>query len=107
MSYAAVFSTSSPTNPSVFGSWGPGMNAYHLDRMGWVPRTRILRFGADGVYTRVIQLAPLSAPENTGYLMVRIPITKDDVYTYLTVEYRVNKTGTLDAGLPSKHVLIN
>lgn len=39
--------------------------------------------------------------------MVRIPIDKDDLFKYLTVEYRVKQAGTLDAGLPSNKVLIN
>lgn len=62
MSWAATFSTPTPTNPTKWGDWGPGLDAYHLDRMGWVPRSRILRFGANGVYTSTVSLAPLSAP---------------------------------------------
>ena len=61
MSYAAVFSTSTPNNPSKWGNWGPDLNDYHLDRMRWIPRDRIFRFGADNIYDKVLHLAPLSS----------------------------------------------
>lgn len=62
MSYAATFQTPTPNNPSKWGSWGPGLNSYHLDRMGWIPRDKIFRFGADNIYSRNINLCPLSSP---------------------------------------------
>lgn len=84
MSYANVFS-----HPTTYGNAGPGLNAYHRDRMGWIARDRILRMGADGRKQRTITLAALNHPEKRGYLMVRIPFDAKDRYRYYTVEYRV------------------
>jgi hypothetical protein len=76
MSWPLINSTPTPNNADRWGKWGPGLNAYHLDRMGWISRDRILRFGADGIYSTVVQLAPLSSPEKPGYLLIRIPINR-------------------------------
>ena len=57
---------------SQFSSSGPGLNAYNVDRMGWVPMDRIVRFGQDGLFDRTLTLTALSNPGGTGYQLVRI-----------------------------------
>jgi hypothetical protein len=101
MSYANVFSM----NTGTFGFGGPGLNAYHRDRMGWIRRDKILRFGANGQSDRTVTLTALNRPNGTGYQMVRIPFDTNDRYRYFTVEYRVNEDW--DAGFSSDAVLIH
>ena len=101
MSWANVFSTSTVR----FGSGGPGLNAYHVDQMGWLPRSRILTFGADGMTTGTVTLAALNHPETAGRLLVRVPFDATDPFHYFTVEYRRNDGW--DAGFPSSIVLIH
>jgi hypothetical protein len=101
MSYANVFSTAT----SRFGFGGPGLNAYHVDRMGWLPIPRILTFGADGIGSRTVTLAALNHQEATGYLLVRVPFDTTDPFHYYTVEFRRNDKW--DAGFPNNIVLIH
>jgi len=101
MSYANVFAA--PT--ARFGNRGPGVNAYHMDRMGWLPRERIITFGADGSTHATIMLAALPSASAAGAYLVRVPIDPGDPFRYLTVEYR-RKSG-MDAGIPSDIVLLH
>ena len=101
MSYANVFSTAT----SRFGFGGPGLNAHHVDRMGWLPIPRILTFGADGISSRTVTLAALNHREAAGYLLVRIPFDTTDPFHYYTVEFRRNDKW--DAGFPNNIVLIH
>jgi hypothetical protein len=101
MSYANVLSAPTPS----FGSGGPGLNAYHVDRMGWLPRSRILTFGADGARSRTVRLAALNHPEAGGYLIARVAFDPGDLFHYYTVEYRRNDGW--DAGFPTSIVLIH
>lgn len=101
MSYANVFTT----NLGAFGAGGPGPNAYHRDRMGWLARGKIFRFGADGVTDRTLTLTALNRPTGAGYQLVRIPFDVNDPFHYFTVEYRL--ADAWDAGLPSDIVLIH
>jgi len=67
MSYAAVYSTDTGTDGH--GRWGPGLNAYHKDRMGWMPTDKIYRFGAKGETSATIWLEPLTTYDyRTFYL---------------------------------------
>jgi hypothetical protein len=95
MSYANVFGTAT----SRFGFGGPGLNAYHADRMGWLPFSRILTFGAEGSRSGSITLAALTHPEASGYLQVRVPFDPGDPFHYYTVEFRRNDKW--DAGFSS------
>ena len=88
-----------------YGDGPVGLNAYHLDRMGWLPRARIFTFGADGASTRTLTLAALGHPEAGGYLLVRVPFDPGDLGRYYTVELR-RKTNW-DGGIPSDIVLIH
>ena len=102
MSFANVFGFPHPQ----YGTTPPGMNVYHLDRMGWMERDSILRFGADGTYERTVTLSTLSRG-NTGLgtRMIRIPFDPFDPYRYYTVEYRTVEA--MDQGLPVDTVLIH
>ncbi len=101
MSYANVFATAT----TKFGFGGPGLNAYHTDRMGWLPFSRILTMGSDGIGSRTITLAALNHPESPGYLQVRVPFEPADPFHYYTIEFR--RRDKWDAGFPNDIVLIH
>ncbi len=85
---------------------GPvNLDAHHLDELGWLPKSRILTLGVDGVLSRTVTLASLSHPEASGYLMARIPFDSSDRFHYYTVEYRT--ANGWDSGIPANIVLIN
>ena len=92
-------------NLGQYGKGGPGLNAYHLDRMGWLDRRKILRFGAARQFDRKVSLTVLTRPNAGGYNMVRIPFDVNDLYHYYTVEYRVPEGW--DSGIGSDRVLIH
>ena len=83
----------------------PGLNAPYLDLMGWIPRSRVFRFGVDGVRTRTIQLAALGKPSARGFLMARVPFNPNDLNDYYTVELRT-PTG-VDTAIPDSRVLFH
>jgi hypothetical protein len=101
MSYANVFGMATAR----FGGAGPGLNAHHMDRLGWLPRDRIRTFGADGLTYGTLTLAALNRPDAAGDLLVRVPLDPADPFHYLTVEFR-RKQGW-DAGIPADIVLIH
>lgn len=88
-----------------FGDGPVGLNAFHLDRMGWLPRSRIFTIGSDGVARRTMTLSALNHPEAPGYLLIRVPFDPSDLNRYYTVEFR--KKGHWDGGIPSNIVLIH
>jgi hypothetical protein len=92
---------------SSFGTGAVGLNGYHRDKLGWLARTRVTTFGADGVGSATLTIAPL----NYSYLwftrgpkLVRVPFDPSDPFHYYTVEY-VRKLGW-DSGIPADAVLI-
>ena len=101
MSYANVFGVAT----SQFGNAAPGLNVYHLDRMGWLQRDRILTLGADGIASRTVTLAALNHPSASGYLEVRVPFDVGDPFHYYTVELRRNDGW--DGGFPTSIVLVH
>jgi hypothetical protein len=101
MSYSNVWAQ----NLGAFGRTAPGLNAYHLDRMGWLDRTKIFRFGADGNYDRTLTLAALTRPDDDGYMLIRVPFDTGDLYRYYTVEYRI--VAGWDGGIPRDTLLIH
>ena len=103
MSYGNVYSATA--SPASTQGGGPGLDAYHLDALGWIPLSRILTLGADGTTTRTVTLAPLNHPERSGYLLVRVPIDRNDPFHYFTIEYQTNDGW--DSGIPGKQILIN
>jgi hypothetical protein len=100
MSWANAFSV-----PTPFGAGPPWMIGYNLDRMGWLPRTRILTFGANGTMRATVTVAALSRPTAPGALYVRIPFDVTDPMHYYTLEFR--KKDGWDAGIPSDTILIH
>jgi len=89
----------------VFGGGPPLLNGHHLDEMGWVPKSRILTLGVDGILSREVTLAALTHPEASGSLLVRIPFDAGDRFHYYTVEYRT--ADGWDSGIPANIVMIN
>ena len=83
----------------------PGLNAPYLDLMGWIPKNRIFRAGADGRSTVSIRLAALSTPSSPGFLMARVPFDPNDRNHYYVVELRA--PAGIDAGIPEARVLIH
>ena len=88
-----------------FGDGPVGLNGFHLDRMGWLPRSRIFTFGSDGVATRTMTLAALDHPEAPGHMLIRVPFDPSDLNRYYTIELR-RKTNW-DGGIPADIVLIH
>lgn len=101
MSYANVFAR----DLGQYGRGGPWLSAYHLDRMGWLDQRKVLRFGANGDFDQQITLTALSRPNQSGYMIIRIPFDPQDLYHYYTVEYRVPESW--DSGIGSDRVLIH
>ncbi len=101
MSWANAFRV--PTGR--FGDGPVGLNGFHLDRMGWLPRSRIFTFGSDGVSSRSVTLAALYHPGASGYLLLRVPFDPGDLNRYYTVEFR-RKDGW-NAGIPQDTVMIH
>jgi hypothetical protein len=83
----------------------PGMNAHHLDELGWIPMSRILTVGADGQSSATVTLAALNHPETEGYLLVRVPFDPRDLFRYYTVEFR--RADGWDRGISKDVVLIH
>ncbi|MGH7778659.1 MAG: hypothetical protein ACREQR_02370 [Candidatus Binataceae bacterium] len=94
------------TDPTgVFGDGPPDLDAHHLDELGFIPKSRILTLGVDGILSRTATLAALTHPEAAGDLLVRIPFDSNDRFHYYTVEYRT--ADGWDAGIPASIVMIN
>jgi hypothetical protein len=91
--------------PTPFGDGAPWMIAFNLDRLGWLPRSRILTFGANGATDATYTLTALSHPESPGHLLIRVPFDTGDPMHYYTIEYR--KRERWDAGIPADTVLIH
>ncbi len=91
--------------PTPFGDGPVGLVGFHLDRMGWLPRTRIATFGADGTRSATLTLAAINRPETPGSLLVRIPFDPGDLQRHYTVEFR--RKIRWDAGIPQDTVLIH
>jgi hypothetical protein len=79
------------------------LNAYHMDQLGWVPRSRIKTFGADGSHDENVRIAALGHPEANGNFLLRVPLGPDP-YSYYTVEM-VSKDGW-NAGIDKSRILI-
>jgi len=88
-----------------YGTSAVGLNGYHRDELGWLPKNRVFTMGADGIGSRTISLAALETPAATGPQLVRIPFNPGDLFNYYTVEYR-RKTGW-SAGIPADTVLLH
>ena len=86
---------------------GPGMNAFNLDKLGFIPPGRRADVTAGTGARRVLTLTSLSAPNPTGYLTANV-YTGNGTDRYLTIEYR--RSLNLDKGInvgPSGGVVIH
>ncbi len=92
-------------SPTPFGDAPAGLIGAHLDRMGWLPRTRLVTHGGDGAITATYTLAPLNNPGLPGALLLRIPYDPGDPYRYYTVE-AMRRAGWA-SGIPATTVLIH
>lgn len=88
-----------------FGGGPPDLDAHHLDEMGWIPKSRVMTLGVDGILSRTVTLAALTHPEASGDLIARIPFDSQDRFHYYTVEYRT--PDGWDSGIPAAIVMIN
>jgi len=100
MSWANSFRAATP-----FGDGPAGLIAPHLDRMGWLPRSRIVRHGASGVAEATYTLAALNHPEVPGALLVRVPFDPGDLFRYYTIEFRHKSRWS--NGIPADTILIH
>lgn len=81
MSYAHAYTTS--TGVAGNGNWGPGLNGYAKDRLGWMPKSAIYRFGAAGEKKAILSLASLTTYDyNQKYLKWISAISKVDVSVF-------------------------
>lgn len=71
-----------------YGAGGPGLNAFHLGRLGWLPANRVSTVvGADTPTS--VSLTALNRPRNAGLMELRVPVdTKDPKQGYYSVELR-------------------
>jgi hypothetical protein len=72
-------------NPS-YVSTPVGLNGYTLDKLGWLSRTAVRTWGANGVASGSVDLSPLYGTGGTR--LVRVPLDPNDPFHLLTVEYR-------------------
>jgi hypothetical protein len=100
MSWANSFRASTP-----FGDAPAGLVTPHLDRLGWLPRTRIAVHGADGSSDTTYVLAATNHPAVAGALLVRVPFDPGDLFRYYTIEYR--QRDLWSNGIPTDTVLIH
>jgi hypothetical protein len=71
-----------------FSPGPPGLIGPYLDRLGWIARPRVFRFGADGALSSTITLTALGNPSGSGYLLARVPFDPSDLFHYYDVEVR-------------------
>jgi hypothetical protein len=100
MSWGNSFTVTTP-----FGAAPSGIVAHHLDRMGWLPRSRIVVHGSNGTGEATYTVAAINQPGAAGALFIRVPYDPGDLFRYYTVEYR-RQTGW-SAGIPGDAVLIH
>ncbi|WP_157778801.1 hypothetical protein [Massilia violaceinigra] len=100
MSWANSYVATTP-----FGAAPAALVAPHLDRMGWLPRSRIAVHAANGASEAIYTLAATNHPEASGALLVRVPFAPDDLFRYYTIEFI--RKDRWSAGIPADTVLIH
>jgi hypothetical protein len=91
------------TNFGVQGASGPGLNAPHLDMLGWIDASRKFIY-TPGTPAAEVTLAPLETPLDPGRLMAMVQIGGNPKH-YYTVEYRRQRAW--DAGVQDQVVMIH
>jgi hypothetical protein len=84
-----------------------GLNAFHRDRLGWIPRNRVTAFGSGGPASGSVTIGRLDNlnPSLSTPVLVRVPISAADPTHYYTIEY--HKKAGWDSGIPADIVLIS
>jgi hypothetical protein len=100
MSWANSFRATTP-----FGDAPASLVMPHLDRLGWLPRSRVIVHGANGAAEATYTVAASNHPETAGALAVRVPYDPGDLFRYYTIEFR--RKDHWSAGIPSDTVLIH
>jgi hypothetical protein len=100
MSWANSFRATTP-----FGDAPASLVVPHLDRLGWLPRSRVVVHGASGAAEATYTIAASNHPETPGVLVVRVPYDPGDLFRYYTIEYR--RRDHWSAGIPSDVILIH
>lgn len=100
MSYGNVYFAA---GAEPYNQTGPGLAAYHMDRLGWLPINSMATFGKDGRPAATYTLRPLTsgghgAPDG-ALRMVRVHTNPKDPFEHVTVELR-SKSG-INVGIPS------
>lgn len=90
---------------TTFGDAPSGLVLPHLDRLGWLPRSRIIVHGANGVADANYLIAASNVPQTPGALLVRVPFDPGDLFHYYTIELR-RRVGW-SSGIPADTVLIH
>ncbi|MDQ6949346.1 MAG: hypothetical protein M3256_24615 [Actinomycetota bacterium] len=98
------FSQSAYAPPAVPGWAGPGMNAFNLDKLGFIPPGRQATIDPGRGQSSTVNITSLSAPNPDGLLTVKVPIGDDPAH-YYTVEYR--RQLKWDVGIQKDGVLIH
>ncbi|MEP6799192.1 MAG: reprolysin-like metallopeptidase [Lapillicoccus sp.] len=88
-----------------FGNSGVTFNAYQRDKLGWLPKDRVVTFGANGVSSASMTLSSLQSPTIPGTLLLRVPFDPADLFHYYTVEF--NRKLAWQKGIPADIVLIH
>lgn len=100
MSWANSFRATTPFGDAPASLVGP-----HLDRLGWLPRSRVVVHGASGAAVATYTLAATNVPGSAGVLLLRVPFDPGDLFRYYTVEFR-RQIGW-SSGIPADTVLIH
>ena len=100
MSWANSFRAATP-----FGDAPAGLVAPHLDRLGWLPRSRVVVHGSNGAADATYTVAATNRPEAPGALLIRVPFEPNDLFRYYTIELR--KKNHWSGGIPADAVLIH
>jgi hypothetical protein len=93
-----------PDGPSGSTSAGPGLTAFNLDKLGWIPAGRRADVGIGVGQQSTVTITSLSAPNPSGFLTVKIPLG-DSPDHYYTVEYR--RKLKWDAGINDEGIVIH
>ena len=89
----------------VYPRSGPGLVADQRDRLGWIGRSKVTTFGADGATDATVLVAPLDSPSAGGSQLIRVPYDPANARRYYTVELDAKRGW--DRGIYADTVLIH
>lgn len=94
----------SPTGSNGADLAGPGLSAYPLEKLGWMPAARKALVNVTTNSSQTVTLTSLSSPNPTGNLIAHVDIGAGPD-NYFTVEYR--RALGWDRGIPTEGVVIH